>query len=207
MEDLRKRVAELEALFMRVAASQPQHAAPSAQPMQPVPAPTPFSGAGPAASSSQLSACASMVPMQPLAVDPAPSRPMQPQAVPMDGTRVVMHEIVMPDQIDSMGICFGGQASPTNQSLSAPLLTLSSECRTRSPQLSLTPCSPTPLTKPLCSGPQVDRPLRWHVCQDSGQGRLRDCFGGLCALSEALPAGNRGDHCGNGQSDLHLLYG
>jgi hypothetical protein len=33
----------------------------------------------------------------------------QPGAVPMAATRVVMHQIVMPAEVDALGICFGGQ--------------------------------------------------------------------------------------------------
>uniref|UniRef100_A0A7S3R6G0 HotDog ACOT-type domain-containing protein n=3 Tax=Dunaliella tertiolecta TaxID=3047 RepID=A0A7S3R6G0_DUNTE len=35
--------------------------------------------------------------------------PALPPAVPMATTRVVMHQIVLPSEVDSLGICFGGQ--------------------------------------------------------------------------------------------------
>ena len=51
-----------------------------------------------------------------------PSRPVQDQAgsdrghlraesVPMSSTRVVMHQIVLPGEVDTAGVCFGGQVS------------------------------------------------------------------------------------------------
>lgn len=33
----------------------------------------------------------------------------QPASVPMSTTRVVMHQIILPAQVDRLGICFGGQ--------------------------------------------------------------------------------------------------
>lgn len=35
-------------------------------------------------------------------------RPL-PKVVPMSATRVVMHQIVLPSEVDMLGICFGGQ--------------------------------------------------------------------------------------------------
>ena len=47
-------------------------------------------------------------------VDPA-SWPLEDDAkeeiVSMAATRVVMHQIVLPAEVDSLGICFGGQVS------------------------------------------------------------------------------------------------
>ena len=40
---------------------------------------------------------------------PAPAPAPQLDAVPMAATRVVMHQIVMPAEVDALGICFGGQ--------------------------------------------------------------------------------------------------
>jgi acyl-CoA hydrolase len=37
--------------------------------------------------------------------------PLLPEAVPMDATRIVMHQIVAPTEVDALGICFGGQVS------------------------------------------------------------------------------------------------
>lgn len=33
------------------------------------------------------------------------------ETVSMAATRVVMHQIVLPSEVDSLGICFGGQVS------------------------------------------------------------------------------------------------
>lgn len=35
-------------------------------------------------------------------------RPL-PKSLPMSATRVIMHQIVLPSEVDLMGICFGGQ--------------------------------------------------------------------------------------------------
>ena len=39
-----------------------------------------------------------------------PLRPL-PKTLPMSATRVIMHQIVLPSEVDLMGICFGGQVS------------------------------------------------------------------------------------------------
>ena len=61
-------------------------------------------------------------------VDPA-SWPLEDDAkeeiVSMAATRVVMHQIVLPAEVDSLGICFGGQVStraPTPYALAQPSL-------------------------------------------------------------------------------------
>lgn len=38
-----------------------------------------------------------------------PAVPILPESVPMDATRIVMHQIVAPTEVDALGICFGGQ--------------------------------------------------------------------------------------------------
>lgn len=48
-----------------------------------------------------------------VAVEVAPGEEVRPlpQSVSMLATRVVMHQIVLPSEVDVLGICFGGQAS------------------------------------------------------------------------------------------------
>lgn len=36
-----------------------------------------------------------------------------PESVAMGATRIVMHQIVAPSEVDALGICFGGQVSTT----------------------------------------------------------------------------------------------
>lgn len=36
---------------------------------------------------------------------------LPPAAVPMDATRIVMHQIVAPTEVDALGICTGGQVT------------------------------------------------------------------------------------------------
>jgi hypothetical protein len=36
-----------------------------------------------------------------------------PESVAMGATRIVMHQIVAPSEVDALGICFGGQVSIT----------------------------------------------------------------------------------------------
>lgn len=40
---------------------------------------------------------------------PSPVPPSVPESVPMGATRIVMHQIVAPAEVDALGICFGGQ--------------------------------------------------------------------------------------------------
>ena len=45
----------------------------------------------------------------------------QPGSVPMSATRVVMHQIVLPGEVDAAGVCFGGQVLPRSwQAQEAP---------------------------------------------------------------------------------------
>ncbi len=43
----------------------------------------------------------------------APAPPPAQAPVAMAATRVVMHQLVMPAEVDTLGICFGGQVPST----------------------------------------------------------------------------------------------
>jgi len=45
-------------------------------------------------------------------------RPL-PKTLAMSATRVIMHQIVLPSEVDFMGICFGGQVPPPHFPLSS----------------------------------------------------------------------------------------
>ena len=53
-----------------------------------------------------------------------PQRSLQDAGVPMACTRVVMNQIVMPSEVDTMGICIGGQVSEVDEGLLALALPL-----------------------------------------------------------------------------------
>jgi len=44
------------------------------------------------------------------------------EIVSMAASRVVMHQIVLPAEVDSLGICFGGQVRRTSQERYAPFI-------------------------------------------------------------------------------------
>lgn len=43
-------------------------------------------------------------------------RPL-PKSLPMSATRVIMHQIVLPSEVDLMGICFGGQVNTASEAV------------------------------------------------------------------------------------------
>ena len=125
----------------------------------------------------------------------SPSAPLA--SVPMSATRVIMHQIVLPGEVDQAGVCFGGQVCATlklsseQQSDFKPglrELQLALVCRCRAAQALQQSLVQTSHLG-LCAGAELDRHLRWPGSQGSGQRPLCDGQPGQRALLEALPPG------------------
>jgi hypothetical protein len=112
--ELRERVKNLEQQLSRLLASQSCRSS--------------SAGAGPSATGERLSECVaatfwpefagSCVSCLCLFFAPATTHvePL-PETVAMGATRIVMHQIVAPSEVDALGICFGGQVGNTIYSI------------------------------------------------------------------------------------------
>ncbi|KAG2491478.1 hypothetical protein HYH03_010263 [Edaphochlamys debaryana] len=106
--ELRERVAKLETMLQAVlagtASGTQTAAAPPAAPLAP---------SAPSASFAPSTSSASAASLPPPAPSPPPPRPLPPPSplppAAMPTTRVVMHQLVLPADVNQLGICTGGQ--------------------------------------------------------------------------------------------------
>ena len=145
-------------------------------------------------------------------------RPL-PKSLSMSATRVIMHQIVLPSEVDIMGICFGGQVdcppeiskrNTTQGHSSRPECSCLTEICTETAVLISSPLdgggqglevgSPT-------AGAELDRHLRRPRCKVGGRRALRDSQRRQRAFPQPLPPWIC-LHCRcHGQPHLPVLHG